>query len=656
MVGQASSGHGGAHSQLDMSATFGATFSAKVLGDAAGALSGKALSEAEGMKDAGALGFAMRAIGEEDARTRDAGVAAAVLMDSSALLPKLEHYLDTDGDGENDHDRADRTAAGIALVMGGIAARSGDAAMAKKVADRCSALLVCPNDMVQVAVANGLASCVRVLGEGEGKAMLDEFMAASANGAMAQGYGLAGVVKGLKSKSLVSHGVLAKLEEKIGSKKDQGAREQAVATYGCLAKVLGHLFEAYTVKIIPSILAKCGDKVPEVRAAAEDALKACMGCLCPQGLRHVISKALKELEDRGTAWQAKVALLACIESFVPKEKDQMGRAMQEVVPAVCETLNDTKPEVCAAAQSVLKSMGANLIKSPEMKGMVPALLDALIQPMDKTVPCVDQLMDVTFINAVDGPCLSLMVPVLSRALKERRMENRRKASLVVGNMCGLVTDGVALVRYAPALVPELLLCVKDSNPEMRQYGASALAALLKGMASAHLSARFDELESNLEQLQKDMVSESEETKRKGERGIQELVDIAMGQATKTNHSEADIEADMKKMKLEEEEKKAAKIKAEEEAKVLAAAQAEKEEAAKPIPGKGFCETSCRVCPQCELALEEQAARDEQKKKDDEKNARLEAKKKAEEEKLRALKKFQEQQKAALAQQGKKKKK
>mmetsp|Transcript_20339 Transcript_20339/g.50855 ORF Transcript_20339/g.50855 Transcript_20339/m.50855 type:complete len:657 (+) Transcript_20339:40-2010(+) len=656
MVGQASAVVGGVHGKVDMSATFGATFSAQLLGGAAGTISGKALSEAEGMKDAGAVGFVMRALGEEDARTRDACVAAAVLMDSGALMPKLEHYLDTDGDGENDHDRADRTAAGIALVMGGMAARARDAAMAKKVADRCSALLVCPNPMVQVAVANGLASCVAVLGEGEGKSMLEGFMAASANGAHAQGYGLAGVVKGLKSRSLASHGVLAKLQDKAGSKKDQGAREQAMAAYGCLASVLGHLFEPYTAKIMPSVLAKCGDKSPEVRAAAEGALRACMECLCPQGLRYVMSRLLKELEDRGTAWQSKVALLACMESWVPKEKDQMGKGMQEVIPAVCETLNDTKPEVCNAAQSLLKCMGAHLIKSPEMKGMVPALLDALISPMDKTVSCVDQLMDVTFINAVDGPCLSLMVPVLSRALKERRMENRRKASLVVGNMCGLVTDGAALVRYAPALVPELLLCVKDSNPEMRQYGASALAALLKGMASAHLSARFDELESNLEQLQKDMVSESDEVKKKGERGIQELVDIAMGQATKTNHSEADIEADMQKMKLEDEEKKAAKIKAEEEAKVQAAAEAAKEEAAKPIAGKGFCETSCRVCPQCELALQEQAARDEQKKKDDEKQARLDAKKKAEEEKLKALKKFQEQQKAALAQQGKKKKK
>ena len=50
---------------------------------------------------------------------------------------------------------------------------------------------------------------------------------------------------------------------------------------------------------------------------------------------------------------------------------------------------------------------------------------------------------------------------LSRALKERRLEFKRRASLVVG---ALVIDGRALIPYAPALLPDLAACVKDSNP------------------------------------------------------------------------------------------------------------------------------------------------------------------------------------------------
>ena len=41
------------------------------------------------------------------------------------------------------------------------------------------------------------------------------------------------------------------------------------------------------------------------------------------------------------------------------------------------------------------------------------------------------------------------------------MEFKRRASLVVG---ALVIDGRALIPYAPALLPDLAACVKDSNP------------------------------------------------------------------------------------------------------------------------------------------------------------------------------------------------
>ena len=90
-------------------------------------------------------------------------------------------------------------------------------------------------------------------------------------------------------------------------------------------------------------------------------------------------------------------------------------------------------------------------------------------------------MDVTFVNPIDGPCLSLMVPVLSFPLPRAQgappgvpRVARRFASLVVGNMCALVIDGRALIPNAPALLPDLAACVKDCNPKMRQYGASAL--------------------------------------------------------------------------------------------------------------------------------------------------------------------------------------
>eukprot|EP00281_Chroomonas_sp_CCMP1168_P020020 CAMPEP_0206232612 /NCGR_PEP_ID=MMETSP0047_2-20121206/11514_1 /ASSEMBLY_ACC=CAM_ASM_000192 /TAXON_ID=195065 /ORGANISM="Chroomonas mesostigmatica_cf, Strain CCMP1168" /LENGTH=646 /DNA_ID=CAMNT_0053656371 /DNA_START=32 /DNA_END=1973 /DNA_ORIENTATION=+ len=631
---------------VDISTTFDAAFPAAVLGDAAGALKGKPLSEAGSLSSsAGFAPFVVRALGDEDAAVRGAGTAAALHAEPAAVLPALEHYLDTDGDGEKDADRADRVA-----DQGGRRGGGEEDLRPYRGAARV------PDDLVQCAVADGLAACMSVIGAGEGQAYLDRFLVVSENGSRAQGFGLAGVVKGLKSRSLKTFGVLAKLETMAGNKKDQKLRELAMACYACLAMVLKSVFEPYCPKILPTILAKCGDKVTEVRAQADAAFQSCITCMCAQGLGIITPAMLQELVDRGSNWQTKVAVLNMLSNLVGRVPQQVSNLMQDIVPSVIEALTDTKPEVQTASQKSLSTLGVQLIKSPEMQAMVQPLIEAIINPGDKTTPCIEQLMDVTFINAVDGPCLSLMVPVLTRGLKERRMEYKRKASLVVGNMCGLVTDGKALVRYAPDLVPELEACVRDSNPEMRSYGASALAALLKGMASEHLKAKFEDLNNELDRLTKDLVSSKEEVKMAAEQRLTDLVAMARGDATKMHQSEEDIKADIERVKREAEEKKEREAKEAEEAKKKAAEQAEKVAANKPIPGKGFCEASCRACPQCELALEEQKERDEKAKKEQDRLDRIAAKNKAEEEKHQALKKFQEQQKAQLAMQGKKKKK
>ena len=72
-------------------------------------------------------------------------------------------------------------------------------------------------------------------------------------------------------------------------------------------------------------------------------------------------------------------------------------------------------------------------------------------------------MDVTFMNPIDRPCLSIMVPVLKKALQEKRVEYKRRALLVVGNICGLVINSKELIAYSQHILPDLELCVRDSE-------------------------------------------------------------------------------------------------------------------------------------------------------------------------------------------------
>ncbi len=98
---------------------------------------------------------------------------------------------------------------------------------------------MCPSDFVQTSVANGLASAISVMGQDDAKAYLDKFLAGN-DDPRGSGFGLAGVVKGLQTRSLRTNGVLAQLDVMANDKKDQKKREAAMAAYDCLAIVLVH--------------------------------------------------------------------------------------------------------------------------------------------------------------------------------------------------------------------------------------------------------------------------------------------------------------------------------------------------------------------------------------------------------------------------------
>ena len=87
----------------------------------------------------------------------------------------------------------------------------------------------------------------------------------------------------------------------------------------------------------------------------------------------------------------------------------------------------------------------------------------------------------TFVNVVDAPSLALIVPVLSRGLRDRRADLKKKAAKIAGNMCALVADPKDMSPYVPLLLQDIKKSLIDPIPEVRATAASALASLIRGM-------------------------------------------------------------------------------------------------------------------------------------------------------------------------------
>lgn len=122
-----------------------------------------------------------------------------------------------------------------------------------------------------------------------------------------------------------------------------------------------------------------------------------------------------------------------------------------------------------------------MIKNPEIQVHVPLMLRAVDDAAPETMSQVlDALLRTNFVHHIDAPSLSLLMPILERALLDRSAEVKTKAAQIVGNMCQL-TEHKDLSPYLGSMVQQMKTLVMDPNPTTRSTAARALGSLLRGM-------------------------------------------------------------------------------------------------------------------------------------------------------------------------------
>ena len=291
-------------------------------------------------------------------------------------------------------------------------------------------------------------------------------------------FGLAGIVKGLGVSSLKTLGILDALKEAAEHKKEANRREGAMLAFGCLSRGLGRLFEPYVAQVMPYLLSNMGDGSVYVREATEVAAQRVMGQLSAQGVKTVLPILTKGLDE--TAWRSKQSAAQMLGSMAHCAPKQLGTALPTVVPRLSEAVADSHPKVRTAANEALDHV-ASVVKNPEVRELTPRLLQALANPAEQTLPTLQMLLKTVFVNAVDAPSLSLLVPVVLRGLRDRKTEIKKRGAKIAGNMCALVADPMDLVPHTHQLVPELQRSLTDESPEVRAVSARAIASLLRGL-------------------------------------------------------------------------------------------------------------------------------------------------------------------------------
>lgn len=94
------------------------------------------------------------------------------------------------------------------------------------------------------------------------------------------------------------------------------------------------------------------------------------------------------------------------------------------------------------------------MNNKDLEQFIPMLIDTMQNPI-KVPDCVHKLASTTFVQAVEAPTLSIMVPLLVRGLRhDNTTAIKRKASVIIENMAKLVSG--LLRGAAPTLVVDEL--------------------------------------------------------------------------------------------------------------------------------------------------------------------------------------------------------
>jgi len=290
---------------------------------------------------------------------------------------------------------------------------------------------------------------------------------------------LASFINGRIEDQAVPTKVIDGLKKELASKKDAVARERAAIAIQAIAShaEVSASIEPYLVVLLPNVLAAVGDKISAVKNAASGAVLAIAGALNANAVKAALPSIMESIRT-AQKWPEKMIALDFIDTLVKTSPAQLAYRVPELIPVISESMWDTKKEVKERAYKTMEQL-CQLIVNRDIERFIPELIKCIAKP--ENVPeTVHLLGATTFVTEVQEPTLALMVPLLDRGLGERDTGIKRKAAVIVDNMCKLVDDPNIVAPFLPKMMPGLQKNYDNlADPEAREKTKQALDTLTR---------------------------------------------------------------------------------------------------------------------------------------------------------------------------------
>ncbi|KAK9463770.1 armadillo-type protein [Lipomyces oligophaga] len=268
------------------------------------------------------------------------------------------------------------------------------------------------------------------------------------------------------------------IKKALSNKKDAVARQNALEALKAIASAeLTPSLEPYIVSLIPAVIEKASDKVAAIKALAEPTAIAIAKAINPNAVKFILP-LVSEVVSTTPKWQEKATALNTIIALVDTAPGQISLRMPELIPLLSEAMWDTKADVKKAARAAMVK-ATETIQNKDIEKFIPQLIECIAKPT-MVSETVHSLGATTFVQEVTSGTLSIMVPLLSRGLAERDTAIKRKAAVIVDNMCKLVEDPQVVAPFLPKLMPGLKTNYDNiADPEARDVTLRGLNTLTR---------------------------------------------------------------------------------------------------------------------------------------------------------------------------------
>mmetsp|Transcript_11404 Transcript_11404/g.22345 ORF Transcript_11404/g.22345 Transcript_11404/m.22345 type:complete len:1330 (-) Transcript_11404:130-4119(-) len=295
-------------------------------------------------------------------------------------------------------------------------------------------------------------------------------------------YGVAGIAGGCGANSAGEPLVDGKLAPLVEDPKNTAAILSCMRIVFVLTKEWGTGIMPYLMPVdfLQKALFNVYDNTASSsRSATKKTILQVVDKMGPRGVRLSVPVFMDGLESG--SWRIKALSLQCVGALGKRHMSQLFRELPILIPAVMECNRDTKKQVSDAASEALDNLG-ELVTNAETIKLMPWILEALKDPEQKVDPCLDELMDTTFVNSVDAQSLAFIIPVVLRGLRDGTAEMKLKGSITAGNVCSLVADVHDMRPYYTLLMPELKKLTDHSRPRVREMALRAKNSLQEDLS------------------------------------------------------------------------------------------------------------------------------------------------------------------------------